>query len=207
MAGQISALTVQKNNTKRINIFIDGEFAFGLNLTDALQLKKGQHLTDADITTLKQADARHRAYQLALNYLAYRARSEDEMRRYLQKKEFDTDTINTIIQRLTEDRYLDDADFAQQWVANRTRLKPKGKQALRHELRQKGLPETAIETATTAIDEELLAWQAVEKKLTQWQSLDEQTLRRKLTGHLARRGFNYDIINTIFQQAWEKLHP
>jgi regulatory protein len=52
------------------------------------------------------------------------------------------------------------------------------------------------------LNEAELAWQAVEKQIRRWQNLDETAFRQKLAGYLARRGFDYDIIQLIFDKAW-----
>lgn len=194
LAGIITALVTQKKNKSRVNVFLDDEFAFAVTLNAALSLKKGQHLSDDRITSLKNADAIDKAYQQSLNYLSYRARSEAEVFRYLRKKAVSEEAISHVIDRLLRHGYLNDAAFGEQWVASRTRTKPKGARALRFELRQKGLADTDIEVAVANIDETALAWQAVENKLPRWLTLDVQARRKKITAFLGRRGFNYDVI-------------
>ncbi len=195
LAGTITALVIQKKNKNRVNLFIDHEFAFGIGLNAALTLKKGQYLSDDAIATLKNEDAIEQAYQKSLHFLSFRARSEQEIKRYLQKKAVDDPIITVVIDRLHQQNYLDDTDFARQWVASRSRSKPKGKRALRYELRQKGLTETAIEHAIATVDEFDLAWRAAQKALYRWKSLDTTVRHRKITAFLARRGFSYEVIS------------
>ncbi len=201
MTGKITALVIQKKNKERVNLFLDNAFAFGISLNAALNLKKGQFLSDEEIARLKFNDQAEQAYQKSLHFLSYRARSAQETKQYLQKKDFGEDAIEIAIERLTGKGYLNDAEFGQLWVENRNRFNPKGKTALRYELRAKGLSEADIEKALDGLDEENLAWQAVQKQLTRWQALDKLTFRQKLNGHLARRGFSYDIIQTIIVRA------
>ncbi|HHH72633.1 MAG TPA: recombinase RecX, partial [Sulfuricurvum sp.] len=59
----------------------------------ALGLKKGQQLSDEAIARLKNDDAIEQAYQKSLHFLSFRARSEQEIKRYLQKKDVDEQTI------------------------------------------------------------------------------------------------------------------
>ena len=168
MSGTITKLEIQKRNKERVNVYLDEQFSFGVMLSVALELKKGQVLSDADIEQLKQQDNRHKAYQRALNYLSFRARSRVEIERYLRDKKYDPDVIAATIERLDEAGLVDDTAFAESWVENRERLKPKGARALRYELQQKGLSETAIDAALEQIDESELAWRAIEKKVRQW---------------------------------------
>jgi len=195
---------VQKNNKERVNVYIDHKFAFAVTLNVALSLKKGQVLDEAEIARLTSNDIVDRAYEQALHYLGYRPRTRQEVKRHLQKKTIPDEAIEIVIDRLDSQNYLNDAEFGRLWAENRALHNPKGRRALQYELRQKGLTETEIEQALEDLDEEALAWQAVRKRLTRWQSLDELTLRKKLTSYLARRGFDYEIINLIFNQVREE---
>jgi len=201
MAGIITALAQQKKNKKRINVFIDNTYALALSIQQAQGLHKGQHLSDKDIARLKQQDALEKSFNLSLNFLSYRARTEQEVRQYLQKKEFAAAIIETTVDKLKSYRYLNDAEFGRQWVEGRSRSNPKGKRALRYELRQKGLDAAEIDRAIAELDEDTLAWQAIQKKLARWQLLDDMALKKKLTAFLARRGFNYQTISTVLERA------
>jgi len=49
MAREITALRFQKHNKDRVNVYLDGEFAFGLAGVEAARLHVGQKLTDEEI--------------------------------------------------------------------------------------------------------------------------------------------------------------
>ncbi|MBN1582747.1 MAG: RecX family transcriptional regulator [Anaerolineae bacterium] len=201
MAGQITAIQAQKKNQQRANIFLDGEFAFGLALIEAAKLSKGQYLSDEDIAALRMADEQARAYEFALDFLSYRPRSSAEVDRRLRKKEFCESTIEHTVQRLSRAGLIDDEEFARYWISNREQFKPRGARALRYELHQKGIAERIIDDLVQDVDELESAYRAMSPKLAQWQHLDSSTFRRKLTGHLQRRGFNYAVIS----QVWERI--
>ena len=201
MAGRITAIQVQKKNSQRANIFLDGEFAFGLALIEATKLSKGQYLGDEDVIALRTADEQARAYESALNFLSYRPRSSDEVARRLRKKAFCESTIEHTVQRLSWAGLVDDQEFARYWINNREQFKPRGVRALRYELRQKGIAGHIIDDLVQDVDELDGAFRAVSPKCAKWQHLDPHTFRRKLTGYLQRRGFNYEIIS----QVWERI--
>ncbi|MCB9078906.1 MAG: RecX family transcriptional regulator [Anaerolineaceae bacterium] len=203
MAGTITKLEIQKRNKERVNVYLDEQFVLGVMLSVAVELKKGQFLSDADIERLKQQDNRHKAYQRALNYLSFRSRSRVEIERYLREKKVAPDIITATIERLDEEGLIDDSAFAESWVENRERLKPKGARALRYELQQKGLNESTIDSALEQIDESELAWRAIEKKVRQWQALDEADFKRKAMAFLSRRGFDYEVTMETVERAWQ----
>lgn len=201
MAGKITKLEIQKKNKERVNVFIDDSFGFGVTLNVALELKKDQFLSDADIERLRRQDERHKAYDRALFYLGFRARSRTEMERYLQKKEFSPATIEATLTRLTGEGFLDDAAFAQSWTGSRQRTRPKSRRALRHELRQKGIDRDAIDDALAAVDEDEAAASALSAKLRQWQHLDEESFFKKAMGFLGRRGFSYPVARAAVDEG------
>jgi regulatory protein len=205
MAGKITALQVQKNNKERVNVFIDGEFALGVTMFVAATLSKDQYLSDVEIKKLKQEDERNKAYDRALRFLGYRSRSQAEMTRYLRDKGYPAAVIDDTVSRLIEQQYLDDEAFARFWLENRERFRPRGRQALRYELRQKGIADEIIDTVLADLDEDELAWTAVENKLYRWQNLPEQDLKKKLVGFLNRRGFNYETAHNVFDRARSSL--
>jgi len=204
MAGTITTLVAQKRNKERVNVYLDGEFAFGLALIEALKLHKGQQLSDDDIARLKALDEIEVAHDRALNFLSYRPRSSEEVRRNLHQKEFAEQAIETVIERLTGAGLLDDAAFARYWVDNRERFEPRSRRALRYELRQKGVPDPAIQAALDDLDEEDAAYRAASARLRRYARADEETFRKRLGDFLARRGFGYEIVRDVLDRLWQE---
>ena len=205
MAGRITALEIQKHNKERVNVFLDGQFALGVTVLVAATFRKGQYLDDAEIERLKQEDERNKAYAHAIRFLGFRARSQAEMVRYLRDKGYSAEAVDEVVGRLVNEQYLDDEAFARFWLEDRERFRPRGQQALRYELRQKGIADEVIDTALADLDEDELAWKAVERKLSHWKNLAEQDLKKKIVGFLSRRGFSYETANEVFNRAWSSL--
>ena len=90
---KITAIEVQKKSPNRVNIHLDGEYAFGLARIVAAWLRVGAELDEEKIKRLQAEDARERAIQQALLFLSYRARSESEIRQNLRKHEIPEDAI------------------------------------------------------------------------------------------------------------------
>ena len=200
----ITALTAQKRNTQRINVYLDGEFAFGLTRFVAAWLYLGQELSDEKITELQTEDAREVAYQKALNLLDYRPRTAQEIRQKLQKHEISADNIDYVLERLARSGLLNDQQFAQSWVDNRSEMRPRGRRALAYELRQRGVDQQTIEKTLENVDEEPLAYQAAVKRLPRLRGLEWQDFRTKLYRYLAQRGFNYEVCAPVIARLWQE---
>jgi regulatory protein len=201
MGKQITALKTQKRNNQRVNVYLDGHFAFGLAAIEAARLKVGQILSDEEIAQLRGRDAVERAVDKAMHLLSYRPRSKAEIRRRLRRKDYDDATIEETLGRLSRVGLMDDREFARYWVNNRFQFNPRGLLGLRHELRQKGVEETIIDEALVNYDEEEAANRAAAKAVRRLRHLDPATFRRKLNGYLRRRGFSYALIKPTVEQA------
>ncbi|GAB4538547.1 MAG: RecX family transcriptional regulator [Anaerolineales bacterium] len=201
---KITALSVQKKNPNRVNVYLDGEFAFGLARITAAWLKTGDALSEEKIQALQNEDAREKAYQQAMLFLSYRARSEQEIRQNLRKHEVPDAVIDSTLERLRGANLANDAEFAQAWVENRNTFRPRSKRALTAELRQKGLGEDAIQASLSGIDESSLAYQAARKRMERLKTLEWAEFRKKLSEFLARRGFSYSIAAEVVSTLWNE---
>ena len=201
MAGTITALKAQKRAQDRVNVFLDGEFAFGLALIHALWLKVGQRLSDEEVTKLKSADSLEQARAKAVNFVAYRPRTVLEVRRRLKKAEADDAAIEDIIQRLKDAGMLSDQSFSEQWVDSRLRSKPRSKKMLAWELKLKGVDATTVQASLENVDDEASALKAAQVRLPRILNLPAQDRKRKLVDFLARKGYGFDVIKTVIKQV------
>ncbi len=204
MDRKITAMQLQKHNNQRVNIYLDGEFAFGLARILAAWLNIGQELSGEKIAQLLAEDEREAAFQKAVKYLSYRDRSEAEIESHLARHGVPDEIISEIINRLKNNGLIDDKRFATQWVENRIEFRPRGRQALAYELKQKGITPTTIDEALENIDEEEMAYRAAQQHQKKISTDNWPDFRKKLYAHLSRRGFSYEAISTIVQKVWSQ---
>jgi regulatory protein len=205
MSGRISALKVQKRDRQRVNVYLDGEFAFGLSRITAAWLHIGQELSDEKINELQAQDASEAAYQRALKFLNYRARSSREVRRNLESHAVPEEVIEGVLERLQGSGLIDDTRFAQDWIENRSEFRPRSRRMLAYELRQRGLPTDQIDQALNELDDESLAYQAALKQARKLRELEWLEFRQKLSGFLARRGFAYQEVQSAVRRVWDEI--
>jgi regulatory protein len=205
MAGKISALVFQKHNKERVNVYLDGRYAFSLPAIEAARLHRGQYLSDTEVIALQEKGELQKEYDRALHFLAFRPRSRAEVEEYLKKKGVVPAHVTAILERLAAAGLLDDLEFARFWIENRERFKPRGQHALQHELRQKGLSDTTIWEALAEVlpAEEESAYRAAQGRARALSEADYVEFRRKLWGYLARRGFPYEVIEQAIERLWE----
>lgn len=203
----ITALTIQKKNPQRVNLFLDGEFAFGIPIDSAIALKVGQTLTADELTNLEAAGQFSKAKDHALRLIARRPYSSFEIEQRLRRKSYADSTIANVIERLHELDLLDDVAFARYWVEQRETFKPRSQIMLRQELQQKGIERQIIETVLIDLDEDAAARQVGEKQARRWQNLPYDEFRAKLSRFLQQRGFRYDTVEKITNEIWHSIAP
>ncbi len=204
MLCRITALRLQKKNRQRVNVYLDGEYAFALQAVLATSLKVGQALSPEETAQLQVRDAVEVAYEKVLGFLSYRPRSRVEVEAYLQRRRVAPEATEAAVSRLLRAGLLDDEAFARYWVENRELFRPRGTRALRYELRQKGVADGVIERVLEGIDETDSAYRAAGERARRLSKADYQTFRQRLGGFLQRRGFGYDIVKQTVDRLWRE---
>jgi regulatory protein len=116
----------------------------------------------------------------------------------LRKHGYPDPAIDAALERLERAGFVDDEAFAEYWVRNREQFRPRGRYALRQELRQKGVESEVIEAALQELDESDSAYRAAVQRAGSWSGLDERSAFRKCSSFLQRRGFGYDVIREVW---------
>lgn len=96
---RITAITQQKRDPSRYNIFIDGAYAFALPMQDILyfKLKEGQEAAEDTIAFIRKNLIYIKAQDTALRFLGYKMRTVQEIRQKLLEKEFAEDVIAQVL--------------------------------------------------------------------------------------------------------------
>ena len=188
-----------------MNIYLDGEFAFGLSRILAAWLTEGQELSEEKVATLQTEDELEITYQKALHYLGYRPRSSSEVRQNLLKRGVSDDLVEKTITHLQQAGLVNDREFARAWIENRNTFQPRSKSALRFELHRKGLSdELAQPVLDELVDDQSSALEAGRKYSHRLSGLAWPEFRMKLSGFLARRGFSYGTLTPIVSEIWKE---
>ncbi len=203
---RITAIEPQQTNLQRVNVYLDGEFAFGLSRMVAAWLQVGQELGSEKIAALQTEDERESAYQKALHFISFRPRSAEEVRRNLTRRGLAETLVEVTLERLKANGLVDDRSFAQTWIENRSTFRPRSKSALKMELRRKGLNDELIASALEGqVDEDALAAEAARKYARRLAGLEWPEFRKKLGSFLARRGFSYEILTPLVSKVWQEI--
>lgn len=148
---------------------------------------------------LKDLSENERAYEKAVRLLAVRARSASEIRQRLSLKRFSPLAIDSAMEKLTRQGYLNDAQFAKEWV--RMRLQQgKGRRLIQGELFKKGISRELQEKIVPQQDDTATLETAATRRLARYRNLDPLKTRQRLWMWLAARGFERDKIEEVLQR-------
>ena len=197
----ITAITQQKNNKDRYSVFIDDNFAFGLIMQDIVyfKLKQGEEISQEKYNFIQNELIYIQAQDIALHYIAYKMRTEQEVRKKLFEKEYTEYIIERVIHFLIEYHYIDDMKYCKSYIKQRLQYNPKGVYILKMELKQRGIKQSILDKAieNSDIDELNDAIKLLQKKCLYLDDIDEKN-KKRLFAFLQRRGYSYDIIKEAF---------
>lgn len=143
--------------------------------------------------------ARQKTMNRAFNILSVKSYSVAEMRRRLLEKDWtNAEIVETVLEKLKEYNYLNDAQYAENLAAYNIRQKPQGKRKLQLKLAQKRIDKDTAKDALEKIFEETpeadLLDQALEKRLRIKGIPQDRDETKKLFDYLLRQGFSFDLV-------------
>ncbi len=206
----ITKITFQKKNTDRYNIYMDygkgEEYAFSVD-EDVLikhQLKKGIELDEFSLNEIGYQDDIRKSYNMAIQYLSRRMRSETEVRKHLADKEVEEPVIQEVVHKLYDYKFLNDEEYAKAFVRTQMNTSDKGKGLIRTELKEKGISPKLIDEALEVYSREAELSTAIrlcEKHAQKYGRDSSKILKQKLEQMLMRKGFNFDIIQEAISET------
>ncbi len=204
---KITAIEFQKKNKNRVNLYLDGEYALSLQteLVYKYRLEKDLELDGEKLVEILKSDEYERAKNKALQSITRAEKSEKKMKEKLLN-DFDEDIVEKVIEFLKKYSLLDDERFAERIVANEMNFKRLGKNRIKQSLYNKGIGREEIESKISEIDREKELENAIylaEKKINKIKDKDLRKVKNKLYQHLAYKGFNYEIIDTVVRRVLE----
>ena len=138
------------------------------------------------------------AYVDGLRMLGRRELSEAQVRQRLARKGHPSDEIDAAVDRLRQERAIDDARVAEAIAHTETTVRRRGKLRVRRQIEQAGIaPATArqaIDDVFEGIDDEALLEEALARRLKGRDRLADEAEFRRLFRYLVGQGFEPDRV-------------
>lgn len=216
---KITKLTTQERNVERVNMFLDDIFACGLSLNTVAKfnLYVGKDIDEQEYAKILHHDLTERVFNRAVTYLTRSVKSEKQIRTYLSSllfkkkgdwfkelsKDAQKEIVEDTIEKLKSYSYINDEEFAEQFILSRLKSKPRGKYILLSELISKGVSKEIAEKKLEELveDEYDILKRVYEKKYGDSKITKED---RKKIDFLLRKGFNWDLIERLINNESEE---
>lgn len=197
LSGKITALEQQQKDPLRRSVYVDGQFVIGLHAETAILagLKVGKLVDGPQLVEALKRDEVKRAWDDALVMLGAAPRTRREVERKLARK-YDAELVAGVVERLVNGNWLDDAEFAVAYVRSHP---DHGERRLLMDLARKGVARDVaakvIRAALGEVDATDQAREAAATRLSRMSGVDRDTAQRRLSGFLARRGYDFGTIS------------
>lgn len=203
---KITKIEKQKNNLKRYSVFIDDEFAFGIDEVDLLyyKLSENTQIDETKYNFILENVIYNKAKNKAVKYISYQPRTEKEVTEKLKECEYSDDIIFRVIETMKKYNYINDKEYAKNFLTSKLNLKGYGIFKISFDLKQKGISDDIINDIieNTELNENKRALEVLEKKL-RGKKISDYKEKQKLYNFLLRRGFSYDVIKEAINNFQE----
>jgi regulatory protein len=176
------------------------------------KVKVWKQLTEEQIKEMKSESEVILAKEIAYRFLSYKPRTLKEVSDKLKAKGFQSDLVSKVVEELKNYGFINDLEYARNFVLNRSRSKTLGELALRRELLSKGISSEIVDEVLSErenlIDEFEIALDLAQGKLKQIKSLKKRKkgrdeYKRRIYEFLLRRGFKFETINRVMREVFD----
>lgn len=202
---KITKIEIQKRNKERVNLFLDGEYAFSLSaeLVYKEGLKTNDEIDSEKLKILVEHENLIRCKNSALRIIEKSYKTEKEVRDKLILKGYEDNSINKSIEFLKEYNFINDSNYTKAFIHDK--LNSQGSQKIKYKLIQKGISKEIIAEELSNLDkgnEKKVAFNIAKKKLDiiKKKENDNYKVSGKLYRYLISKGYGYDVTNEIVKE-------
>lgn len=179
--------------------------ALDAELAVRFHLARGMELSSELMDEIRQADELLRAKRKLIHYLSLRKKSTSDAHLYLKKHGFSVGSAEQAVMYARDNQYLNDIDFAESFARTRMRAGTKGPRIVTMELQARGIDRDearkAVQSMTEPETQLEMARKVAAKKYPILKDADNLVkASRRLTQHLARRGFDPEICESVTRE-------
>jgi len=200
---KITSIEPQRRKN-RVNIYVDDLFSIGIEeeLRYRYKLEVGMEVSDEFIKDVLKAEEQNKVTNHALNLLSYRQRSEKEIFTSLKRKGYEENHIEKAIEYCKDNNYINDKEFAIAFINDKINLNKLGSYRIRQELLNKGVSREIISKVLIIKPDEQyeMALELGKKRLNYYRNDDKNSIYRKLSGYLQRKGYSFDIVSKVMRE-------
>lgn len=188
----ITNISVQKNNKKRYNVFVDNQFFCAMNIETIIknQLTSGLEIEKEELAKIVLENEKQESLFKATDYISKNLKTKKQVKDYLIKKGYSEQVAWYCVDKLKEYEYIDDKQYSKRYIESVS--KKQGQRLTAYKLMMKGVKKEDIESAylETEINSKESAKLIAEKYLKNKEKSKENLA--KTYRYLISKGFSYD---------------
>lgn len=194
---RITKIEYQKKNKDRVNIYLDDEFAFGVDLNIMIKyaLAKNMELDDDFINEIIVAEDEKKVFNYAVSILSRAPKSKREIKTKMTEKGYESEIIDKVIEKLISYKYIDDEMYSEAFIRDKINFSKYGKRKIQEGLYSKGINKEIIQDKLKEIsyeDELKRAEELAAKKLRTLTKEEPMKKKMKIYNYLLNKGFEYE---------------
>lgn len=194
----ITKIEKQKKDKNRSSVFIDDNFAFGIDDFDLfkLKLKVGLTISESQLSNIKETILFTSAKEYSIELISHFRYTEKTMYEKLKNREYDEETILKTLDFLKNYDFINDYEYAKSYINDALNFKKSGFKKIRYELMQKGINNEIINKVMSEFDVELIEEKNIlplaKKKLND--NFEYKNIM-KVKRYLISKGFSFELID------------
>ena len=153
-----------------------------------------------DVEEISKFNMQYEAYYIALKSINSRYKSVEEVRKMLKNKEFSSEIVDFVIDRLIKQGYLNDQLFAKLYINNQIVTTSRGPLRIKKDLLDKGVNNSIIDEELIEFNEDIQLEKidkVINKSIKSNHSRGGVILKSKIFNDLKTLGYESSIINKI----------
>lgn len=203
MTGKITKIDTQKR-AGRYNVYLNDKYAFAVSeeVLIRYRLAKGLEIDDGLEKEIVASDDVSKLYSRSLDYLSHQLRAESEVREKLSGISENQNAIDEVIQRLIDEKLIDDQNYADSYVRTMILTSDKGPSVIRRNLKSKKISDQIIEDSVAQFSDDQMkenASKLAEKQFKHYHNQPFKMRMQKVRQSLMVKGFSTDLINSVFE--------
>lgn len=200
--GIITEISYQKRNKSRVNVYVDGEFYGGMSALVVAEnrLRTGTVTDEERMRELMYLSEMELASDAAIKLVSRALKTERELRRYLEGKEYSPRVVDEVVNKLISYSYINDHEYAAAYAATYSSVH--GKKKLSFDLRGKGVKADIIDKVLSQYYDERDTAMGLAVKYVKGKTLDRKT-RKNLSNFLYSKGFEWDLYDGVISEIFE----
>lgn len=193
-----------KGSSNKYKVTIDGE---DYTLYDDVIIKFGlllkKEINSKDLDNIVKYNDELDSYYLSIKYITKKLRSEKEIYEYLKKKNIDDHIIENTINKLKENRFLNDDLYLKSYINDQINLSNNGPRKILKNLTSLGIESSLAEESIAQVDKSI--WQDkmdkyISKKINTNHNSSIKMLKMKIINDLVNLGYDKEDILPIINK-------